>query len=342
MEDSIIEQAIKNIKNDSNYRTLILSHIDEIIGDNAPLSRLEDIFSAIKQEREIEIHNLLDEKERIESLIEKKHEELRKELTNTFSIIETHLQAKPSSVKEKFCDELATIKLSSIESLGILKETADVAFITALEKKSNLDITINTIAKNLTTEALDSKEFSPEHIANIVTTILQSAFNLAEASPNDAKEIVKGATLGVKEGVTQTIKRFERSLEFMPLEIQNSLFGNTHDLIGFLNEIDTFYLDELSALSLKSERVVSYEIESVKKELSSPINRLTIESKEAVEKIKKRIELIQIHIPTKESLTKATSEAKKLGLKAWQIASATIDGALKGAKSAMDETKEKK
>lgn len=108
--------------------------------------------------------------------------------------------------------------LYDIEILGLLKETAESAFITTLEKGENIELTSCEIAKNLVFNAICEGSFEKERILKISQVVLNAAFELANESKVFAYDLCIGAIYGVQEGISLAIEKFKASFAYSALE----------------------------------------------------------------------------------------------------------------------------
>lgn len=156
---------------------------------------------------------------------------------NEFSNLKNKIEEQKNTIKQKICDNFfeleqnltkanfSNIKVSindamlyDVEILGLLKETAESAFITTLEKGENIELTACEIAKNLTFNAICEGNFEKERILKISEIVLNAAFELANESKMFAQDLCKGTIYGVSEGIFLAIEKFKSSYTYSVLE----------------------------------------------------------------------------------------------------------------------------
>ena len=59
-------------------------------------------------------------------------------------------------------------------------------------------------------------------IRKVVATILGTAVSMAEATPNQAEEILRGTLRGIRSGLVRSLARFKKQLLFMPEDVITS------------------------------------------------------------------------------------------------------------------------
>ena len=94
--------------------------------------------------------------------------------------------------------------------LGILKESATIAFLTTLEGAKDVEETANAVAKNMTYAAIRGGEFSKECILEISKNIIYAAGNLANEGHIFAKELMSGAINGTRDGLFKSDRKAKR------------------------------------------------------------------------------------------------------------------------------------
>ncbi len=291
----------------------------------------ERIFR-VKQKRENNIRDLLIQIDRLKSEIEAQKEELKTELLETFDNLEQEIEKLPPQERQEAMRYLEERKLNSLEFLGILAETTEAAMITALERGENIQETIEEIAKALTHQTIDI-QIDAKRIKDVTKTLLQIAANLAEASVNHADEILTGTITGIKEGLKKSIKKFNETIEFTPTEARGLIIQNYEEILKDLERIDAIYLEAIQEVAQKSEPGIKEKILSIAQESINLLEKIKDEAQIAIENIKRNLEDL---VSSKNiDLTKKAEEAKRLGMRAFEIAKEKLENAIKGAKDAM-------
>ncbi|AJC84019.1 hypothetical protein IMC75_03900 [Campylobacter peloridis] len=183
---------------------------------------------------------------------------------NELGRLKTKIEEQKNTIKHKICENfydlettLNKLKLNhfsisindamlyDIEILGLLKETAESAFITTLEKGENIELTACEISKNLTFNAICEGSFEKERILKISQAILNVAFELANESKAYAYDLCIGSIYGTQEGISLAIDKFKSSITYCILE--QDLKQKEKELI----DIEQDFIQMLKKCSLK-------------------------------------------------------------------------------------------
>ena len=336
---------------------------DEGIKNSANLSIVIDsLLKAANQDKEEFLYKTLYEIEQLEKSARKQKNEIKNSITNTYSILEKHINSLPQDLKEISLEALNDTKLNALEMLGILKETTQEALLTTLEKGSDIEDTTFQVTKNLTFQAIKDGEFTKRRFLSTTKTIMETTLELANANLAFAKELINGATRGTKEGILKALEKFKNDIKFSPKD--DDVFGQNFETIKRdLIKIEDEYIQMLKDLSNqydgKIQETLNEKIEKYDNSVEK-IKRATAEAKEAIsqrleefkpdvsledikEKAESRLENLKKdvselskkanetleNIKQNETTKKATSEAKKLGIRAWEVAKNMLENAVK-------------
>ena len=231
MQNLVFIQTIKENKNDPQISVLIrefaLSEFRKSVkgaknGDaNAALAKeFEQICEALKGEgllnrqnvanliqsagdalseaKEQYIHRLIYEKEQIERQIYAQKDEIKNDVRELLENMENFIKNSDLADKDEILTAIDEKMLCELQMLGILKETTEAAFLTAIEKGNDVKDTIEQIAKNVVLSAINEGEASKERILEI------------------AKELIGGAIGGVKEALSKKTEKFIEEIKFAP------------------------------------------------------------------------------------------------------------------------------
>lgn len=344
---NVIANAIDGFK--QNQTSLEEEHLKTI-----SFEVLEDSTNQLTTE----LQELLIEKERLDRRIAQKSASLQNVRHHVFDAIEGSLkELLPELTDEKF-HYLHELKVQAVDILDILEEVTESALITTLEQCENIESTTQQIIKDLTCQTLREGIITSVRIRKVVSSILATAIGVAEASPNQAKALLKGTITGLNEGITQSIKRFKDLFHYTPEEAQDLLieFEDAQKLYEELHHTDTLFVQIIKAQAAQSNGITSDIlndiVEDMHPELNEMINasRETIEvlsekvsdlAKEAVAKGKVALEKRDIlNDKTIEDAKKKAQHAKKMGIKAFFVATKALGGAIKGAKDAIEKNKD--
>lgn len=352
-----LEEMQRDIKNSYNKRFKsidkrvedILKHVISKSGEKASDFTLQQIKTITTSILDIETKTLHDEveallaqKEQIERAIERKSVELQESKYNVFNAIEAQFSADSD---KDVLSKLHQVKLQSIDLFDLLGEMVESALITTLEKDQDGDIkeTTEEVIKELTFEAIKEGSLNTIRIRKILSTILQSAIDVAEATPTRADEIL-GATLkGMRSGLIRSINRFKKRLAYMPVEAKHILIEDYDTIIEDLNQTDVLFSQVVQTQANESSNSTRKLLVDLKKEMRYDLEELVNISKETADVMKERFSSLAKSVAKKseKALQSPTAkEAQRMGKQAWGLARSALENAIKSAKDAI-EPKEK-
>ncbi len=346
-----LETFKRDIK--TRYRTLpqsdLESKVHELIGSlhtewsatpqSLSLQELRTFTGAMIEEEGHalydELEELIAQKERIERQISRKSEELQHLKYNLFNALE-----KEVGSDEETLEKLHQVKLQSVDLLEILEEITESAIITTLEKGSDIEETLSEIIKEITFESLNANVLNAVRIRRILASILQSALNIAEATPNQSDSILRGTLRGIHSALIRSIEKFHRYLLFVPEEVK-ALYRDEYKTIEMeLDNVDTLYAQIIHGLRAHNNARLIERLETINEEITSGSDELALLSKETVELLRNRLSRIKRGVTEQGSKllkSKSAQEAKAMGARAWSVAKSAMEGAIKGAKDAMEK-----
>ena len=258
---------------------------EDLINAKNLKSAMEGINQAIVGTEEKALYELLDKKDELNRAIEAKREEIKNRLKISFEAAEEVIKDRNFSEKEEILELLNNAIIRETRLLGILKESAQIAFLTTLEGAKDVEETAGAIAKNMTYVAIIGGEFSKERILEISKNIIIAAANLADEGHIFAKELISGAISGTRDGILRAIEKLKDEAKFAPDELRlNSQLLN-------LKNIDEEFIALLRELEKEFEGVARNEIENViNSELDTNLAKFKRISDQAREQIISRIE----------------------------------------------------
>jgi len=285
-----------------------------------------------------ELEDLLLQKERIERELERKTQELQSKKHQLFSSLESLLlehNADKASIAK-----LHSVELQSMDLLDLLEEMIESAIITTLEKGSNIEETIEELTKEITLQTLNEGILSAARIRHIISAIIKTAIMVSEATPNFAQPILEGTIKGIRTGLIKALDRFKQKFLFTPDEAKMVLIEDPQSLYNELHHTDTLFIQTIEALAEQSSDEIKTELENILTEIRYDMEELTLISKETIEILGDKLSSIAKDALQKSSTllqSKKAKEAKKMGIHAWGVARSALDGAIKGAKDAIDK-----
>ncbi len=286
-----------------------------------------------------DVESLLAQKEMIERSLEKKSEELQESKYNVFNAIEVQLKDQQSALSK-----LHQVKLESIDLYDFLSEMVESAIITALEKDKDSEIndTIQEVIKDITYEAIKEGSLNTIRVRKILSTILHSAIEIAEASPVQSQEILSSTLKGMRSGLVHSIARFKQRLEFIPIEAKHILIEDYDTIIEDLNQTDSLFSQVVQTQADESSQVIKETLISINNDMKYDLEELLRISKETADVMKKRFSSFAAQAVKKADKALKSPrviEAKRIGKQALSIAKTTLDTAIKSAKDAIDTKK---
>ena len=342
--DSLQEQIIKNynrrIKSTKKRVTTALekTHINL---DKLADEELKEVATTFVEEETKkltkEVDELLAQKEAIERELEKKSEELQEVKYEVFHVLEENLPPKSQTLIK-----LHQIKLQSIDLYDILSEMVESAIITALEKDTDGDILEYTseVIKEITYESIKEGSLNTIRVRKILSTILATAIDVSEASPNRAHDILKATLKGMRSGLIKSIERFKKRIAYMPVEAKHILIEDYDTIIEDLNQTDTLFSQVIIVQASESSQTIRTILMDLNKEMHYDLEELILISKETAEIIKEKFSHYAKLAAKKADFalkSHKAQEAKRMGIQAFEVAKEALGSALKSAKDAIDK-----
>ncbi|MDD2828125.1 MAG: hypothetical protein PHW18_00970 [Sulfuricurvum sp.] len=282
-----------------------------------------------------ELEDLLEQKEKIERQISRKSEELQHLKYQCFEILE-----KKFSDDNNLLEKLHQIKIQSVDLLDILEEMVESAIITTLEKSSDIEETLHEIIKEITYQTLNANVLNAVRIRKIFSSILQSALNVAEATPNQAEPILRGTLLGIRSALHKSIEKFRQYLLYVPDEIR-ALYHKEYQMIeDELEQIHTLFGQIVHGLSKNNSSVLIEKLTAIGTEIRLDSDELSILSQETAKLLQGKLSKLRQEVTQRSAAllnSQSAKDAKAMGKRAWSVAKSTMEGALKSAKEAMDK-----
>jgi hypothetical protein len=284
-----------------------------------------------------ELEALLAQQEQLERKLEKKSEELQESKYSVFNSMEAKL-----ANQEQALLKLHQVKLQSIDLFDFLSELVESAIITALEKDKDGDIkeTTQEVIKDITFEAIKEGSLNTIRIRKILSTILQSAIEVAEATPTRADEILPATLKGMRSGLFKAIDRFKKRLAFMPVEAKHILIEDYDTIIEDLNQTDTLFsqviITQASQYSQNSRTILL----ETNKNMRYDLDELVHLSKETADVMKDKFSnFAKKAVKSADSAlnSQKAQEAKRMGKQAISVAKTALSSAIQSAKDVIDK-----
>ena len=296
-----------------------------------------DIIGNKTKKIQDELQELILQKELIERSLEKKSNELQELKYSIFNEIESHIDSSDIATLSK----LHQVKLQSIDLFDLLSETVESAIITALEKSKDSEAKhmIEEIIKELTFETIKEGTLNTIRVRKILSTILHSAIDIAEASPNLLEDILEATLRGMRAGLLDSIDRFKKRLVFMPLEAKHILIEDYDTIMEDLNQTDTLFLQVVQTQANESSQLTRKTLLELNKKMHYDLEELIHISKETALVMKDRFSsLAKKAVKKADTALHSTTakEAKRMGIQAWGVAKTALNSAIKSAKNVIE------
>ncbi|TKX30757.1 hypothetical protein [Campylobacter aviculae] len=348
LEDLSFNLAYKQITQNPHHAQKILnSLLIEFLSilkkldlfDNENVTKIiKALVKASIQDAQNTLYNYMNEVEILNKQIENQKNSIKNQISNHFFEFENILQ---EHLNNEICSSLNDAILFDIEMLGILKETAESAFLTTLEKAEDIELTSSEIAKNLVYNAICEAHFEKERILKISSIILNTAFEIANESMAYAKDLCLGAIKGTRDGIALAIEKFKSSLSYATFEEDINL--KSKELIGIEDDFIALLKEEIKKQNNPVKEIVENLLEYELDNLFAKFKRLAIESREqlilVLNDIKKNPKINDFNRLTQSKLYRFRQElyelenianekykdinskkAKKLGIRLWEKA----------------------
>ncbi|ABB45296.1 hypothetical protein Suden_2022 [Sulfurimonas denitrificans DSM 1251] len=318
-----------------------LSELKNIEFNKLNLHEVKETIQHVIDTKTKNLHDALAElllqKELLEKSIQKKHSELQEAKYAIFNEVESMIDKNDVQTLSK----LHQAKLQSIDLFDILSETVEGAIITALEesKDSEAKNMIEEIIRELTFQTIKEGTLNTIRVRKILSTILHSSIDIAEASPNLSEDILDATLRGMRAGLFESIDRFKKRLAFMPLEAKHILIEDYDTIMEDLNQTDTLFLQVVQTQANESSLAIRKILLELNKKMHYDLEELIYISKETAQVMKERFsQLAKKAVKRADSALKSETakEAKRMGIQAWGVAKTALSSAIKTAKSKIE------
>ncbi|MBW6489210.1 DUF6781 family protein [Sulfurimonas sp.] len=284
-----------------------------------------------------ELQELLLQKELIEKNLEKKSYELQGTKYAIFNDIESLIDKEDAQTLSK----LHQVKLQSIDLFDLLGEAVEGAIITALEKSKDSEAKelIQEVIKELTYHTIKEGTLNTIRVRKILSTILHSSIDIAEATPNTSEDILEATLRGMRAGLLESIDRFKKRLAYMPLEAKHILIEDYDTIMEDLNQTDTLFLQVVQTQANESNPTIRKILIELNKKMHYDLEELIHISKETAQVMRERFSaLAKTAVKKADTALKSETakEAKRMGIQAWGIAKTALNSAIKSAKNALE------
>ena len=321
----------------------ILSAIEEskLDFDSLTLEEVRQVATSIidleTQTLQDDVQALLEQKEAIERQLEKKSDALQNTKYTIFNVLEDEVLKSENALAK-----LHQVKLQSIDLYDILSEMVESAIITALEKDTNGDITeSNTeVIKEISYESIKEGSLNTIRVRKILSTILVTAIDIAEATPNRGEQILSSTLKGMRSGLIKSIDRFKKRLEFMPIEAKHILIEDYDTIIEDLNQTDVLFSQVVITQAHESSQEIKNTLIRLNNDMAYDLEELILISKETADIMKSRFSSFAKNAMKQADIAMKSpkaQEAKRMGIQAFGVARVALGSAIKYGKDAIDK-----
>lgn len=285
-----------------------------------------------------EVEALLAKKEMLEIELDKKLDTLQDIKYGVFNAIEDHIKIDDVLTLSK----LHQVKLQTVDIFDLLGEMTESAIITSIEKSKDSEATehINEVIKEITYEAIKEGSLNTIRIRKILSTILCSAIELAEATPNQANNILEATLKGMRGGLTRAIDRFKQRILYTPIEAKHILIEDYDTIMEDLNQTDTLFLQVVQTQANESSDEMKKLLVQLNQKMHYDLEELVHISKEAAEVMRDRFSNFAKNAvkKTEDALKSPKAiEAKEMGKQVWGVAKVALSNAIKSGKEFIDK-----
>ncbi|MCK9455023.1 DUF6781 family protein [Sulfurimonas sp.] len=296
-----------------------------------------DIIDKKTKKLRDELQELLVQKELLEKSLERKSAQLQEAKYTIFNDIESKIDKDDAQTLSK----LHQIKLQSIDLFDILSETVEGAIITAIEKSKDSEAkeSIQEVIKELTYQTIKEGTLNTIRVRKILSTILHSSIDIAEATPNTSEDILEATLKGMRAGLLESIDRFKKRLAYMPLEAKHILIEDYDTIMEDLNQTDTLFLQVVQTQANESDPTIRKILLDLNKKMHYDLEELIYISKEAAQVMRDRFSaLAKTAVKKADTALKSETakEAKRMGIQAWGVAKTALGSAIKSAKGVIE------
>ena len=302
-------------------------------------------LESVTQKDVSQLQSLLAQREKIEYEIKLATQKLQEVRQNSFDEIEALLAKHFPGESQSYIKILTQLKLQSIDILDILKEIAESAFITALENDDEIELAFKEISRELTHKTLKDGYLTLDRARQVVSTIMLTASDIAEATPNMADEILKGALYGTKKGLTQSIRRFKERFDFIPEETAPLQMKNMRQTYHDLQHTDVIFLEVVNAQAERASSTINKKLTKLVEQMKPDLSELISVSKETLQVVGEHIAKFSKTAKDRSEQvlnSKTAQEAKRIGSTVWELTKGALEGAIHTAKDAIEKKQSKK
>ena len=178
---------------------------------------------ALCNESENELYALIYEYDDLRKKISAKQRAISALIEDGYNELENIMQTLRDDEKTLIAgavDELAKTTLALGE---ILKEASEMAFVSVVENGSDVEDTAHYTAKNIAFYAVCDGEFTRFRLKEIAKIIIDRAIFVANESKNTAPALIRGAVLGVYDGITKAAEKYRDDMSVSPDESVQTL-----------------------------------------------------------------------------------------------------------------------
>lgn len=286
-----VSEILKN-KKEINKNELFFEFINALKDENLlNKERVKSVIYALKKtlnkKQEDEIYDLLYEVERLKKNIGLQSKELREQIYSDLKNIEDEVKSKDISNKNEILSAINEALIDAVDLKDIIKEISENVFLSIIESKSDIFEGSYEFCKNLTYKSINEGEFQRYRILEISKTIILRAINVANISKIYAKDLLKGAVLGVNDGIIKSMEKFQNEFKFAPDELSQKAQILENELSN-LEEEFVLLVKNLAATTQNPAKETLNEI--LKKEYDNYIVKMKKLSSDMISQIKSKFE----------------------------------------------------
>ncbi|QCD53486.1 hypothetical protein [Campylobacter sp. RM16192] len=216
---------------------------------------IDGLIDASTESKEQFLYRLIYEKEQVEKQILNQKNDIKDSIKSSLEAVEDYIQDSDFENKNEIIDKINDAMFLDFQMLEILKETTETAFLTTIEKGEDVRDTSTEIAKNIVYGAINEGNFTKQRFLEISGSVIETATVIANEDHLFAKDLIYGAIVGSKDGITKSIEKFKDDMKFAP-DSQN-LVNSVKDLIGIEEDFIQMLKDLMAQTQEPSASIIN-------------------------------------------------------------------------------------
>lgn len=268
----------------------ILESLEILDAKNAK-AIISGVQKALTKNEEDQLYKLLYESEKIKKDIEILGNEIKDGVYQAFLEMESEIKNSEISSKDKILLVINEEVINVSYLKDVIREVSQSVFLSIIESGDDVKDTAKEFSKNLIYKTINQSEFKKHYALEMAVGVMNEAVIVANLSKTYAKDLIDGAINGVREGLLKATQKVKSRFKFAPDELNEKIETIEPELLGIEDE----YVLGLKSLAESSESPAKEILgEILEKDYESYLARLKRASFEASQKLKSRLEEMEI------------------------------------------------